>query len=81
MHRLPRGLHTVWMQAGGHGLDALALDIEQQPGAGVLQGLMPILMHHGAGQAAEVSREERLLRVWPGTGVSHRTKKRKMFYL
>ena len=68
MHRLPRGLHTVWMQAGGHGLDALAFDVEQQPGAIVLQGLMPVLVPHGVGQAVEIVREACLLRAWPGTG-------------
>lgn len=61
------------MQAGGHGLDAFAFDVEQQPGAVVLQRLMPVLVPHGLGQAIEVFREASLLRAWPGTGGSHKT--------
>lgn len=73
MHRLPGRLHAARMQACGHGLDALALDVEQQAGAVVLQRLMPVLVPHGLAQAVEVIREARLLRAWPGTGGSHKT--------
>jgi len=73
LERLPRRLDAVRVEPGGHGFNRLALARQQQAAAVIFQGLFPVPVPRGFGQALQISREALFLRAWPRRSGSHET--------